>query len=185
MTWLYADDSYSRSELGMTEASEDRFTVDFNWAFRDNASLYLTAGMDAIEALQLGSETFAGQLASHDDDFSHYGGGLHFAGLGEKVDLNFDYTRSDGKTRIRYDGQVVASELLPDLESTMDSLRLRASYNVSARLAIDLSARWERFATEDWGLEGVAPDTIPNVLALGASPYDYDVWVFGVGFTIL
>ncbi len=64
----------------------------------------------------------------------------------------------------------------------MDSLRVALSYNVSERFALDFSARWERFEAEDWGLEGVAPDTIPNVLTMGANPYDYDVWVFGIGF---
>ena len=71
---------------------------------------------------------------------------------------------------------------MPELESTMDSLRFELSYNASERLAIDVSARWERFEAEDWALEGVAADTIPNVLTMGANPYDYDVWVFGVGF---
>jgi hypothetical protein len=64
----------------------------------------------------------------------------------------------------------------------MDSLRLMLNYNVSQRLAIDVKARWERFQAEDWGLEGVAPDTISSVLTMGANPYDYDVWVFGIGF---
>jgi len=65
----------------------------------------------------------------------------------------------------------------------MDSLRLGMNYNVSERFGINVQARWERFETQDWGLQDVAPDTISSVLTMGASPYDYDVWVFGVGFT--
>jgi hypothetical protein len=65
----------------------------------------------------------------------------------------------------------------------MDSLRLALHYNVSERFGFNVSARWERFEMEDWGLEGVAPDTISQVLTMGANPYDYDVWVFGIGFT--
>ena len=64
----------------------------------------------------------------------------------------------------------------------MDSLRFTLDYIVSRKLTINASARWERFEAEDWGLEGVAPDTISNVLTMGANPYDYDVWVFGIGF---
>lgn len=182
MTYLWAEDSFSRSELGILEGSEDRFTVDFNWAISETSSIYVTAGSEALESLQLGSETFNGPAweASHDDDFTHYGGGFRVSG--EKVDLTFDYTRSDGETEILVTGQTVAPEPLPELESTMDSLRVALSYNVSERFALDFSARWERFEAEDWGLEGVAPDTIPNVLTMGANPYDYDVWVFGIGF---
>jgi MtrB/PioB family decaheme-associated outer membrane protein len=185
MTYLWAEDDFYNSELGLTEASEDRFTVDFNWAVGERSSLYLTAGSEAIESVQLGSETFAGPMweASHDDDFSHYGGGFRIGTESETLELMVDYTRSEGETEILFAGQAVATEPLPELESTMDSLRLSAIYNVSRRLDINVSARWERFETEDWGLEGVAPDTIDTVLTMGASPYDYDVWVFGVGFT--
>ena len=185
MTYLWAEDDFYNSELGLTEASEDRFTVDFNWAVGERSSMYLTAGSEAIESVQIGSETFAGPVweASHDDDFSHYGGGFRIGTESESLDLTVDYTRSEGETEILFAGQAVATEPLPELESTMDSLRMVATYNVSRRLDINVSARWERFETEDWGLEGVAPDTIDTVLTMGASPYDYDVWVFGVGFT--
>jgi MtrB/PioB family decaheme-associated outer membrane protein len=184
MTYLWAEDDFTDSQLGLTEASEDRFTVDFNWAVGERSSIYVTAGSEAIESVQVGSETFAGPMweASHDDDFSHYGGGFRVAGMTEKLDLTFDYSRSEGETEILFAGQAVAAEPLPDLESTMDSLRLNLRYQVSERFGINVNARWERFEMEDWGLEGVAPDTIPAVLTMGASPYDYDVWVFGVGF---
>jgi hypothetical protein len=185
MTYLWADDDYSKSKLGLLEGSEDRFTVDFNWAISERSSFYLTAGTEALESVQRGSETLSGPEweASHDDDFTHYGGGYRLSGIGEKVDLTIDYMRADGETEILFDGQVVAAEPLPELESTMDSLRLEVSYAMSERFTLDFNARWERFETEDWGLEGVAPDTIPNILTMGANPYDYDVWVFGVGFT--
>ena len=185
MTYFWAEDDFYDSELGLTEASEDRFTVDFNWAVGERSSIYVTAGSEAIESVQIGSETFTGPVweASHDDDFSHYGGGFRVVGLNESLDLTFDYTRSEGETEILFEGQAVAAQDLPELESTMDSLRLTATYNASRRLDINVSARWERLEMEDWGLEGVAPDTISSVLTMGANPYDYDVWVFGIGFT--
>ena len=184
MGYFWAEDDYTDSELGMLEGGTDRYTVDFNWAISETSSLYLTAGSESLDSLQRGSETFSGPEweASHDDDFTHYGGGFRIAGIGEKVDLTLDYTRSDGETEILFTGPVVATAPLPELESTMDSLRLALSYNASDRLAIDVNARWERFEAEDWGLEGVAPDTISSVLTMGANPYDYDVWVFGIGF---
>jgi MtrB/PioB family decaheme-associated outer membrane protein len=185
MTYLWAEDDFYNSELGLTEASEDRFTVDFNWAVGERSSIYVTAGSEAIESVQTGSETFAGPVweASHDDDFSHYGGGFRIGTESENLDFTFDYTRSEGETEILFAGQAVAAEPLPELETTMDSLRRTATYNISRRLDMNVSARWERFEMEDWGLEGVAPDTISTVLTMGANPYDYDVWVFGIGFT--
>lgn len=183
LTYLYADDSYTESELGISESNEDRFTVDFSWAITDNSSLYLTAGSESIDAVQLGSEAFAGPLweASHDDDFTHYGGGFRVAGLTDKLDLTFDFNRSEGETEILYAGQSVSSSPLPELESTLDSIRLSLNYSVSERLDVNVGARFESFETADWALNGVQPDTIPSILTMGASPYEYDVWVVGIG----
>jgi hypothetical protein len=183
MTWFYADDSYTESQLGMTESNEDRFTVDFSWTVSDAASVYVTAGTEAIDAIQLGSETLTGPTweASHDDSFTHYGGGFRLAAMEDKLDLTFDYTRSDGETDILFAGQSVSPAPLPQLDSTMDSLRLSLRYAMSERFDTTFGIRWERFQANDWALEGVQPDTLPTVLTMGASPYDYDVWVVGVG----
>ena len=52
----------------------------------------------------------------------------------------------------------------------------------SDRLGFNLNVRYQQFEAQDWALEGVAPDTIQQVLSLGALPYDEDsVWV-GLGF---
>ena len=184
MTYLYADDSYSQSDLGMTESEERRYTVDFSWAVSDKSTVYLTAGNESIDATQLGSENFTAPVwtATHDDDFNHFGGGMHLSGLGDKVDLVLDYSHSEGETEILYSGMNISTATLPALESTMDSLRLTLSYEWSERLSTDFIARWETFETADWALDGVLHDTLPVVLTMGATSYDYDVWAFGISF---
>ena len=183
VTYLWAEDSYSQSKLGIIDGEENRMNVDLSWALSDSASIYLSAGSEQIDANQLGSESFAESTwrAIHEDEFTHYGGGFRIAGLSEKVDLTLDYTRSDGETAIQFSGQNVSPTPLPDLESTMDSLRLSLNYNMSERLDWNLGLRYEQFKTADWALDGVAPDTIPVVLTMGADSYDYDVWVIGIG----
>jgi MtrB/PioB family decaheme-associated outer membrane protein len=183
VTYLWAEDSYSQSELGITDGEENRMNVDVSWAVSDSASLYLSAGSEQIDATQLGSEAFAGPdwQASHEDEFTHYGGGFRVAGLSDKVDLILDYTRSDGETAIQLSGQNVSPIPLPNLESTMDSLRLTMNYNLSERMDWNIGVRYESFKTADWALDGVQPDTIPVVLTMGANSYDYDVWVVGLG----
>ena len=73
----------------------------------------------------------------------------------------------------------------PSIDTELDSLRGKLTYRGSDRLEVDLSLRYERFNSNDWALAGVDPDTIPTVLGLGADPYDYDVWVVGLGFRYL
>jgi MtrB/PioB family decaheme-associated outer membrane protein len=183
LTYLWAEDSYSQSKLGMTDGEENRVNVDFSWAVSDATSVYLSAGTEMIDASQTGSEAFAGPdwTAVHEDAFIHYGGGFRIAGLGEKTDLTLDYTHSDGETKINFAGQNVSNNPLPDLESTMDSLRLSLNYNASERMDVNLGIRYEQFDTADWALDGVLPDTIPVVLTMGATSWDYDVWVVGIG----
>ena len=183
LTYLWAEDSYSQSKLGMTDGEENRVNVDFSWAVSDATSVYLSAGTEMIDASQTGSEAFAGPdwMAVHEDAFTHYGGGFRIAGLGEKTDLTLDYTHSDGETKINFAGQNVSNNPLPDLESTMDSLRLSLNYNASERMDVNLGIRYEQFDTADWALDGVLPDTIPVVLTMGATSWDYDVWVVGIG----
>jgi len=183
ITYLWAEDSYSKSQLGMTDGEENRLNVDFSWAISESGSLYLSAGSDSIDANQIGSESFTGPewLATHEDKFDHYGGGFRLAGLGDKIDLTLDYTRSEGETKIQFAGQSVSSNPLPDLESTMDALRLSLNYRASEKMDYNFGVRYERFETADWALDGVSPDTIPVVLTMGANSYDYDVWVVGIG----
>ena len=71
---------------------------------------------------------------------------------------------------------------LPQLLSSLDSLRAEAAYRWSDKLDLTFDLRYESFSSDDWALADVAPDTLPTVLTLGATPYDYDVWALGIGF---
>ena len=68
---------------------------------------------------------------------------------------------------------------LPDLESTLDSANVEASYAFSERWSGTFRLRYERFELRDWAL--VSQTTLPTVRTLGAQPYDYDVYAVGIG----
>ncbi len=182
----YADDSYSNSLLGLTAGDELRLAVDVSWSVSDQASVYLSGGFDDIDSQQAGSGAFSTPdwQASHSDQFYSAGGGLRIAGIGDKVDLQLDYTRAQGTTQIDVTGGGGPSRF-PDLESTLDSLRVKILYRWSEKLEASLQLRYENFPTEDWALQGVAPDTLPTILTLGAQPYDDEVWIAGIGFRYL
>lgn len=182
----YADDSYSNSLLGLTAGDELRLAVDVSWSVSDKTSVYLTGGFDDIDSQQAGSGAFSTPdwQASHSDKFYSAGGGLRIAGIGDKVDLQLDYTRAQGTTQIDVTGGGGPSRF-PDLESTLDSLRVRILYHWSEKLEASLQLRYENFPTEDWALQGVAPATLPTILTLGAQPYDDEVWIGGIGFRYL
>jgi len=179
----YADDDYSKSALGLTSGRDLHVSADFNYTVSEKTSVYLLGGYESIEAEQLGSASFSTPTwqASHEDDFDHYGAGLQLRQLGDKTDLSIDYLYSNGETSIdlRENG---TNSPFPDLESELQSLRLKVRYRRSEKLDLDFSLRYESFSTRDWALDGVDPDTIATVLTLGADAYDYSVWVAGMSF---
>ncbi len=180
-TIFYAEDRYNKSQLGLTESEELRVTLDVNWTPTENSSVYVMFGQDAIDAFQLGSEQFADRdwSAKHDDDFDHYGVGFIWRDADGKLDLRFDYNRGDGETRIDYLSGSGGQSRMPQLDSTLDSATIEASYRWNERVSATFDLRYEEFELDDYTL--VSPATLPTVLTLGADPYDYDVWAVGLG----
>ena len=180
-TFLYADDRYNKSLLGMTDSKEVRATADLNWAFSANSSLYLAVGYEDIDALQLGSEQFDvwDWSAKHDDTFNLFGVGFHWHEADGKYDIRFDYNRSDGETTVDVFSVSGGQSRLPDLTSTLDTASIEATYRWSDRVDATLDLRYEKFDVDDYAL--VSPSTMPTVLTLDANPYDYDVWALGIG----
>jgi MtrB/PioB family decaheme-associated outer membrane protein len=187
VTAMYADDEYTQSRLGITDGDDLRVAGDLSFALADNRYLYLHGGYENIESDQLGSEQFATAdwSARNTDRFYSAGGGLILRQIAGSFDVTLDYTRAMGSTEISLNTLAAGLGWFPDLESTMDSVRLRLVWHRSEQLAVNLGLRYEGFEAEDWALEGVAPDTVPVVLTTGAKPYDYDVVLVGIGFTYL
>lgn len=181
---LYADDSYTRSRMGLTSSNELRLTADLSWALTNTSSLYVTGGVENIESEQFGSESFAREdwNTTNNDDFYTAGGGFRVREIGGKFDLQIDYTRSEGTSEINVTSDAAGPSRFPDLKSKLEYLRLLVSYQHSDRLALTMNVRYQSFLAEDWALEGVAPATIPSVLSLGAQPYDDEVLILGLGF---
>lgn len=180
---MYADDEYTQSQMGITNGKDLRLAANLNWALSNGASLYLNVGYQNIESEQSGSEAFAlpDWHASNEDDFYTTGGGFRIRQIGGKVDLRMDYMRSSGTSKINMISAAGGLDRFPNLESTLDYLRLRLSYRHSNRLKFLLNIRYQSFVAEDWSLEGVEPGSIPVILTLGANPYDDQVLIIGLG----
>ncbi len=181
---MIAEDSYTKSQLGITSAEEMRIAADLSFTLSDNASLYVGAGLEDIESLQVGSDSFVTPdwRATHDDDFTTVNGGLRIRNIGERLDLSLDYTRTNGGSEIVVDSAFDGLSEFPDLDTEMHHARLALTYRRSERLHIELQLRYQRFEAEDWALEGVGPATIPTVLSLGAEPYSPEVVLVGLAF---
>ena len=184
---LYSDDDYTQSLMGITAGEDMSLGADLSWNFSENSSLYVTGGYQNIESEQAGSEFFAAPdwFAENTDEFVTAGAGIRIRQIGDNLDLQLDYMHSDGTSEILLTSASNGPSRFPDIESTLDYLRLKLSYQSSERLSWTMNARYQRFSAEDWALEGVGPATIPVVLTMGANPYDDEILIFGLGFRYL
>lgn len=180
---LFADDDYSQSQLGITSGEEFSVAADFSWSVSEKSALYINTGFDSLSSEQAGSERFAAAdwQARNEDDFRTIGAGFRVREIADKFDILFDYTRSDGRSTIDLLSDSGADSF-PELKTKLDFLRVALSYARSPQLAFDLNLRYQRFRTEDWSIADVGPDTIPVVLSLGASPYNDEATIVGIGF---
>jgi hypothetical protein len=64
-------------------------------------------------------------------------------------------------------------------------LRAQLLFRWSDKLEASLQLRYEHVPYEDWALQDVGPATMPSILALGAQPYDDEVWMAGISFRYL
>ena len=102
--------------------------------------------------------------------------------MGDALDLRIDYTRATGDTEIVVTPPSGGASEFPELESKYDDLRVAADFRFSKKLSCSVELRYQTFETEDWAIEGLAPDTARSLLSLGAEPYDEDV--IAVAFSI-
>lgn len=183
-TGLFADDNYTQSQLGLTNGREESYSADFSWQIGENASLFLNAGVDNLESDQLGSEFFgeADWSATNDDRFTSWGGGFNIRGINDKLDIRASAVRSRGESRIAIQSAAASGpDRFPDLQTELDRLRLDLRYQYSEQLDLSLGAVYQRFQNADWALQGLAPDALPLLFSLGASPFDDENLIITLG----
>jgi len=171
---FYGDDSYNLSQLGLVAGLDRRYGVDLTWAINDQVSVYANGGQEKVSARTLGSSVFsyADWRSFVEDEFTTYGTGLR-ASFGEDVRLDLNYTYAEGQSDTTLYG--ASAGVFPTVESHLSSFRADFNYGLTDRLDVAFTFRHERFDSKDWALQGIAPATMPTVLALGADPYDYSV----------
>ncbi len=180
---LIAEDSYSRSELGLRNGDEESWSADFSWYMTPNASLFINGGVDDLEWEQFGSAAFdeADWRGTNDDSFTSWGGGFNINNIAEKFDIRFSALSSRGESKISILSLFTGADQFPDLETDLDRVRLELLYRSSEKLEWTFSANYQSFEASDWALQGVDPDTVPQLFALGANPYDEDNVLIGIG----
>jgi len=177
----WTDDNYRLSELGLREGHSRALTSTLAWTPATRWSLYVDGGYQRLSALQYGSigEPGAAPWQVLDGQyFWNLGAGGRWT-LSERWDLQVDYTHAITREddNIESGG---AQSVFPENDSNLNSLLLKASYHVSAALSVRFHYTYATYVSNDWALDGVGVDTVPNLLTLGEQPYQYHVNLIGL-----
>jgi len=181
----YAKDDYDRSQIGLIDARDQAYTVDVSALARDNVTISAFYGWERIDSTLASSAAFGvpDWRATQKDTIDTVGITLEVTDLGrDGLDAGIDYAYSSGTGRITMQtGAPTAA--LPDLESRLHSVNLFGRYRINDRLSLRVDYIYEDFRSKDFAKDGVAPDTIPNVLTLGDESPDYSNHFIGTSLT--
>ena len=172
----YATDDYTDSQIGLTDGSEFSIHADAAMMLGESTNLHFFVGQQKIKSNQAGSQTFSTPdwHANNNDTITTAGIGFT-QGITEQLDVGADFTmsRSVGEVTVT----TTSPSVFPDNVTNLDSLKLYANYRIKESISLYLGYWYESYDSSNWALDGVTPDTIPNVLSLGIQSPTYDVSV--------
>lgn len=175
-------DAYRLSQLGLKESRQRELSTTLAWAPAIAWSLYLDGSYQHLEALQTGLEV-VGAIPWQEREGEYFytvGAGGEWA-IRERWHLKIDYVHADSRS----DTELLPVQLtawFPEDRTGLDTLTLDSTYLWTPALTLHLRYQRARYGSSDWALQSVYPDTVPQLLALGAQPYRYDLDELGLSF---
>ncbi len=175
----YNKDSYDNTDIGLKKSRYKRYGFDASYLFGEDISAYTSIYKEDVKARQANSQSFANPdwVGRTEDTFYTTTTGIRYPDILGRMDasLEYSYSRSDGETKNDTSG--LESEF-PKLRSKFHQVKLGLEYPYSKSVSLGFNYRYEKFKADDWMLENVDAATVPNLLSLGADPYDYDTHLF-------
>ncbi len=178
-------DDYKDSVLGLTGSDRLNIVIDVSLLLFENGSFYTLFSHEKIKSDQAGSQSFGAPdwFAHNRDMINTLSSGFSFSNINGlwNVGLDFTYSKSIGAIEARTLGRT--AETFPELKTRLYSARLSANYQINPRLTMKARYFYEAYKTRDWTLDGLAVNTVSNVLASGAESPNYKVSVIGLWFS--
>jgi MtrB/PioB family decaheme-associated outer membrane protein len=183
------EDDYKNSIVGLTEAKQPGYTVDFSYQPRTNITTYGYYTYEKIQSSQSGVDvspltSTVGWEADFDDVFDTVGVGAKITELG-RWDIGIDFVRSlsRGTIELRDINNAGAENQYPDTRTEMNSLKLWTSYRQNKQLTYKMGFWFEEYSEDNWAVDGLEPydaAAVADALLLGNETLDYDVYAVTV-----
>jgi len=181
----WVDDRYDESTLGLTRREALSSTVDLSWSPIEILTTYAWFTYDDLQS-DLDGRAFGTTAqafdprrdwSERDEDHVYTAGvGAELHLLDDRLRLRADYVYSMANTAVDVHtgpGLTPTSRNFPDIESRLHDFNVSAEYQLRENIAVRVSYLLEDLKSDDWALEGVAPNTISQVLGLGEDPAHY------------
>jgi MtrB/PioB family decaheme-associated outer membrane protein len=192
----YAEDDYDDNYFGLNDAKVRSMSVDAGWYPQEHISMtgfYTREKYDAAQSARAFFNDASAADPANDwfvdtrDKVDTWHLALTFTDLGEErgwkgLDFGLDYTYSDTRNDIDVTAVSAITAPLPALQAELRTFTLWGSAQVSANSSLRLAAESSDLTTSDWALDGVAPDTLANVLLLGEDAANYDLWLISASW---
>ena len=176
-----SEDKYNDSTIGLTNAKDYNLNGDVSLVVTERTNLRFFANHQEIKSKQAGSQTFslADWFADNKDTIDTFGLGIKHAAIKDKLDIGADLRATRSRSQINVNTGV-SNPAFPDIRAKLDTLKLYATYRLKESMSLQAGYWIERYSSEDWMLDNVAPATIPNVLTMGLQSPQYHVNVLSV-----
>jgi MtrB/PioB family decaheme-associated outer membrane protein len=174
-----ADDDYNHSLVGLTGSRSANLALELTAALSEQTHARGFVQTQRISSDQTGSQSFSvvDWYGHVKDKFDTLGAGIKHTAIPNKLDLGADVTFSRSRSDVSVRTALVEPPF-PTAKTTLDSLTVYANYKLKDNLSIVGGLTFEHYDSDDWRLDGVAPGTVPNLLALGTQSPHYSVtWV--------
>lgn len=177
------DDKYEDSPIGLTADKDSSATLDVNWKPTDTGVVDAFVTHELINSDQAGSQSFSvpDWNGSNRVVVDTIGVSGKWRDVFPNVDMGADYSYSYSRELVAV---VTGTAEVPYPNNTVNyaALKLWSSYRINAHCKLRFQYAYERLNTLDWAIDGVEPDTVANVLALGVNSPRYQVNVIEMRF---
>jgi len=180
-----SEDDYDATTVGLTSSRQAAITLDASYQYNDQLSAHAYIGREMIESKQSGSQEetdpAADWFVDNDDNVDSLGFGVKWK-KSHKLDIGVDYAfnGSRGETAMTSTNTNPPVSQFPDLKTDFHTLKLYADYKLRSNTSLKFSYLYEKYDVNDWSIDGVSVDTIPEVLLLGEDNPGYAEHVIGL-----
>jgi MtrB/PioB family decaheme-associated outer membrane protein len=199
---MYRDDSYDKSDRGLTSDELQRYGLTTSWLPHSRLSISAWVSYDQNKTRQNGRSFRGGieknafatvpplpQASDPSRDWTMEGedSAVSF-GLSsewqprENLSLSAEYNYVDSQGQYDFDtggASDLQAEPLPDNEATQHHLLLEAGWHLYEQTTIKFSYQYWSYDSDDWAIHDVTSTSIDKVLTLGEQEADEDLHYVG------